>query len=170
MPTPEKDGEDETLSKMKGDLKRMRGSMLLVESMAGGHGNPSDARPGGEDWKQKHIQAAPTDSMVALNLQAYHEVLGTCGVSPVLFEAKPGGNAAREAYREFLFSTVQPLGALVQAELQAKLHSSIRISYEAIMAADIVAKARSLKNMVDAGMDLEKAMTLSGFMAAEDDD
>ena len=167
MPMPDKDGADETLTELKADLKTLGGGMSFVESMSSGMGT-ADMRQGNEDWRQKHIMAAPEQALVDLNRQAFDEVLACYGLSPVLFEAKPG-NGSRESYRQLYFSTILPLGKLVQAELRSKLHPSISLTFEAIAAADVVAKARALKGMVDSGVDLEKALGLSGLMATDDD-
>ena len=43
----------------------------------------------------------------------------------------------REAYRQVLHVLVKPLGALLAEELQAKLHPSAALSFDALRAGDI---------------------------------
>ena len=44
----------------------------------------------------------------------------------------------------------------------------MQIDFTALGAGDTVSRARALKSMVGAGMDLTKAMALSGLMIADD--
>ena len=51
-----------------------------------------------------------------------------------------------------LFSVIQPLGRLVETELQAKLGApEIKLGWAELRASDLQARARSFKNMVEGG-------------------
>ena len=64
---------------------------------------------------------------------------------------------------------IQPLGRLVETELQAKLDASdIKLSWAELRASDLQARARSFKSMVDGGMELPQAAALSGLLLPED--
>ena len=78
------------------------------------------------------------------------------------------GTAQREAYRQFLFGTVAPLGRMVASELSVKLNTPIRLDWEELRASDIAGRARAFGTMVTGGMDLDKAAALSGLLTAED--
>ena len=80
------------------------------------------------------------------------------------------GNAAavREAWRLALFGVLSPLGKLVEAELNAKLEDSVTISWQELRASDLSGRARAMQSMVGAGMELSKAVSISGLMVEEE--
>ena len=168
MPFPGKDGDDPSLDKLKTDLKTLGGSMAFVESMAGGYGTP-DARQGGEDNKPRRIGAEPPTSTVTLQTTAFNELVAACGLSPLLFDAKAPGGSFREAWRQALHGVIAPLGKIVQAELQDKIHPDIVLNFDGLMASDISGRARAFQSMTNGGMDVTKAAALSGLMMQDED-
>ena len=167
LPFPSKDGEDETLDLLKGDIKSAKGTMLLAESMTSGVHNGLPPPKG--DWEQRRFGAQPPDSMVKLLGAASMEVMGACGLSPSLF-LDGDGTGKREAWRQALFAVIAPLGKLVETELRAKLDApELRIDWSELRASDLQARARSFKNMIEGGMDIKEAATLSGLLLPEMD-
>ena len=76
--------------------------------------------------------------------------------------------AAREAYRQVSFSTVAPLGRLVQDELRANLEDdSITLDWTELRASDVQGRARAFQSMVGGGMAVERAAALAGLMESE---
>ena len=163
LPLPGTDGDDPTVDKLKRDLKTLRGSMALVESMASGWQAGDDSRSAPKDWEQKRIGAEPPQSLVNLNAQASQEILMACGLSPALFDAKAAA-ASREAWRQALHAVIAPLGRIVEQELRMKLHPAISLDFDRLMASDLQGRARAFQSMVTAGMDVSKAAALSGLM------
>ena len=88
--------------------------------------------------------------------------MAACGVPPGLFQSN--ATASRENYRQFLFSTVSPLGKLVSAELTRKLETEVNLDWHELQAADLQGRARSFKSMVDGGKDVGEAAALSGLL------
>ena len=155
------DGDDPTLIKLQTDIKRLAGGMAYLEGGDYGGG------PGGGVVKMaERIGALPPASMVELFKLTREDVFGACGINPSLFQVAPGV-AMREAYREFLFSTVAPLARMVAAELSAKLNADITLDFAELQAADIAGRARAFSSMVQSGMALDRAAALSGLLAAE---
>ena len=62
----------------------------------------------------------PPDALVKLAALATAEVLAACGVNPALV-ADTQGTAMREAYRQFLFGLVSPLGECLPPNFQRNL-------------------------------------------------
>ena len=59
------------------------------------------------------------------------------------------------------------MGDLVAAELAAKLdRPGLRLDFGALMASDLAGKARAIKGLVEAGVDLTQAMMIAGFSDA----
>ena len=60
--------------------------------------------------------------------------------------------------------TVSPLSKIVTAELAAKLDApELALTFEDLRAADIVGRARSYKQLVEAGMNKAKAAAITGL-------
>ena len=159
MPFPEKDGEDPTIELLKGDVKKARGTMLFVESMADNFQSGAQKAP--QDWQQKRFGLDLPESVINLNDMVTREIISACGVPPTLFD--PGSSSAmREAWRMFLFGTVAPLGKLAQHELSKKLFP-VKISWQELRSSDLQARARSVDSLVKAGVEKEKAMEIAGL-------
>ena len=162
LPMP---GDDPTIELLKADLKKLKGQLATVEttqSMAPGAAGTNDG------WIARRIGAEPPAALVQLHEIATREVLGACGIPPVLFSSNPNGTAGREAWRQLLFATVAPLGRLVVAELAAKLEADVALDWDELRASDVASRARAFQSMVGAGMDLAKAAALSGLMVEAD--
>ena len=99
---------------------------------------------------QKRFGPSPPDGLVKLLGTASMEVMAACGLSPSLF-LDGDGTGKREAWRQALFGTIQPLGKLVETELRNKLDApDLKISPGLSCApSDLQARARSFKNLVD---------------------
>ena len=163
LPVPV-DGEDDTVAGMTANIDRARGRMLLAE---GGDWD-NIASGASARYDQKRFGANPPSAMVELHKLASMEIYSACGVSPLIFAAGQG-TAAREGYRQTLFTTIAPLGRLVETELRAKLDDpSISIAWDELRAADITGRARAFQSLVGAGMDLDRAAALSGLLAPDE--
>ena len=101
------------------------------------------------------------EAMIDLNNTVTREILGCCGVSTTLFDPKSSA-AAREAWRTLLFGTVAPLGRIVSAELSAKLYP-LTLEWQELRASDLQGRARSVKSLVDAGVEKDRALAMAGL-------
>ena len=156
------DGQDPTVEGLRQDLKNMAGKVGLIETKDWG------GAPGGGEvvLKPERIGPEPTAALVELFKVSREDVLSACGINPSLvMDAQ--GTAQREAYRQFLFGTVAPLGRMVAAELTEKLDAPVRLDWEELRASDIAGRARAFSGLVTGGMDLDRAAALSGLLAAE---
>ena len=94
------------------------------------------------------------------------EIVSICGVPWAL---APGSGAAgpaiREAQRELLTGTVQPLGDLIVEETARVLETPVTISHNKIAAADTAARARSVHVLTQAGIAKDRALQLVGWSA-----
>lgn len=164
LPHPEtlKEGD---LNDLKKDLKGLAGRTALVPSMSQNWGEGRAGSP--SDWTPKRIGANPPDVMVKLRKETHEALLGAAGVPVALFSGSTA-QSVREAFRQFLHATLQPLAALVQFEAQEKLSGDLTFDFSRLMAADIQGKARSAKALVDAGFSLEQSAAMSGFLEIGD--
>ena len=161
------DGQDPTLDLLKADIRTLAGQIAFVESVKSMHPGAAASSPVG-DWKTQRIGPAPTAPLVELHGTAAAEVLGACGIPAVLFASTGDGTSRREAFRQVLHSTIQPLGELVAGELSEKLEADVSLTFDRLFAADLAGRARAFQSMTGAGMELAKAAALSGLMGAEE--
>lgn len=161
LPMPNTDGNDDSVTELKADLKKLSGQLALVESMTTAY-NTATRRDAPADWEVRRIGARPPESIVMLADTATREILGACGISPALFDPKAAA-AAREAYRQMLFSVIAPLGKIVEAELSKKLETAVKLTWAELRAADIQGRARAFQSLTGAGMEAAQATTLAGL-------
>lgn len=167
LPTP-KDGNDPSIDELRGDLKNLNGAVALVESMKSGWQGASNSREAPADWVARRLGAAPPVGLVSLHETASREVGLACGVPAALLSESAPGTAAREAWRQFLFGTVAPLGKLVADELSRKLDAPISLTWADLRASDLAGRARAFQSMVNGGMELGRAAGLAGLMDPTD--
>ena len=161
LPMPVPPGE--TTSTLESKIARLRGRLLTAETQSSGYGDRDNAPR--EDYGVKRIGATPQEALVRLRADADKLLLAACGIPTELVDGGDG-SALREAYRRLLFSTIQPLGALVQHELRMKLDTpALRLEWQELRAADIATRARAFKGLVESGMDMSAAAANSGILA-----
>lgn len=165
LPLPKVDGEDDTVELLKADIRKAGGSMLAVEDTANSWSTDT-ARAPGLSWTARRFGASPPAPLVELHEIATREVLAACGVPPALVSTAQG-TVMREAWRQFLFGTIAPLGRIVSDELSAKLETEVNLSWDELRASDLQGRARAFQSMVRAGMDIAKAAALSGLMVED---
>ena len=166
LPLPNLGGDDPAIDSLKSDIRHLAGGLAFVESMSDQFGSGPTSTPS-SGWDSKRVGAAiPAASIEAARL-AFEEVVASCGLSPSLwFDAQ--GTGKRESYRQALHSVIAPLGRIVAAELTAKLETDVQLDWTELRAGDISGRARAMASMVKAGMDLTKAMALSGLMVSDE--
>ena len=157
MPIPDGAQIPDTLKTL---LKALKGGLALIETTAQGWGQGKTAAPA-HDWQAERLGAAPPDSLISLRRDVRGDIFGAYGI-PIGLSA--AGAAVRESWRQFLAGTVSPLSKIVTAELAAKLDApELTLTFEDLRAADIVGRARSYKQLVEAGMDDVKAAQITGL-------
>ena len=155
-------GDDPSVAQLKADIRNLRGQTATVESVrlmsVGAAGNA----PAG-DWEAKRLGGDPPRAEVDLLTAASAEIYAACGCSG-LFGATTA-QAARESFRRFLHSTIQPMGALVAHELSAKLEEHIELDFSPLGAADVQARARAWRSLAgpEASMTPDIAARLAGL-------
>ena len=158
------DDDDETESataEVERTIAKLAGKIMGVESnRLSGDGGVMDAPK--EDWKVNRVGADFKQPLVELRRDADSLILGLCGV-PIEFLTGADGAALREAYRRMLFGTIQPLGAIVQEELSAKLETPITLTWDELRAADRASGARAYKALREAEMSHDDALRYSGL-------
>ena len=152
-----KDGHDDTVSNLKGDIKDAKGRTLLLEN-----GDWDNVGGGSVDLASKRFGAEPPTPLIEQADLASREVIAACGFNGALWNGTQAA-AVREAWRLALFGVLSPLGKKVEAELTLKLDDGISISWQELRASDLSGRARAFQSMVGGGM----AVAVSGLMTPD---
>ena len=145
LPLPESADVD----KLKADIKSGRGRLHIVDTTSTGWGDGRVAAPQ-RDWKSNRLGADPPEALGKLRSDVKNDIFGVYGIPSSIHGT---GGSARESYRQFLSSTIQPLAKLVVEELAVKLDTpTLALDFTELRAADISSRARAYKQLVDAGM------------------
>lgn len=154
-------------SDLQADLKALKGGNVLVPSM-----RADDVTGGGtpprNDWMPQRLGANWPASLQPMRADVSDHICGAAGVPAALLSSQTDGTGRREAFRIFLHSTVQPVARIITPELADKLDEpTLSLNFDRLFAADLQGRARSFQSMVQGGMDVERAATLSGLIAQE---
>ncbi|MDE0205992.1 MAG: hypothetical protein OXP66_08190 [Candidatus Tectomicrobia bacterium] len=165
LPVPQNPGggDDDPVGELKSNIAAKRGKVQFVETVAAGWGEGKSAAPL-RDWEQKRIGADWPDVLRATRAEVFRDVAAACNLPAVLLDARAEGTSQREALRRWVHLAVEPLGEIVAAELAAKLdRPGLALSFAPLMASDLAGKARAIKGLVEAGLDLPAATAIAGL-------
>ena len=156
LPLPESADVDA----LKADIKGGRGRLHIVDTTSTGWGDGSAAAPR-QDWKSNRLGASPPDSLGKLRDSVKADIFGVYGIPSSIHGT---GDSARESYRQFLASTIQPLAKLVVEELADKLATpTLALDFKELRAADIAGRARAYGVLISAGMPAAEAAEATGL-------
>ena len=166
IPVPQDGGDgstDDPLVALKTDIGKAQGKPLLVESTAAGFGLGPAGAPR-RDWEQRRIGFEPPDVARTVRSDVFQNVAAACNVPGVLLDPRAEGTSQREGLRRFAHLALEPLGALVAEELAAKLdRPGLVLDFAPLMASDLAGKARAIKGLVEAGLELPAAAAVAGL-------
>ena len=157
------DGEPDPLDALRSDLAALHGGLAMLETTAAGWGDKGAAPMA--DWRPRRLGPDVPASSAELRTGAALSVYAACGV-PAPLVVDTDGTAQREAFRRWLHASVQPLGAIVEAELREKLDApDLALDFSALRASDVASKARAWRSLVgrDATMSDADARRLAGL-------
>ena len=137
--------------------------LALPETTAAGGGAGRSSAPL-TDWKSYTIQPEYAAAGVELHALALQETAGVCGLPAAMVPgADAAGPAHREAFRQFVALTVQPLGRILEAEVSRVLERPVRLMHHQLASADVASKARAFKALVENDIDRDRALALVGW-------
>ena len=137
--------------------------LALPETAAAGGGAGRSSAPL-TDWKPYRLGPDYMAGGVLLHALALQETAGVCGLpAPMVPGSAAAGPAWREAFRQFVALTVQPLGRILEAEVSRVLERPVRLMHHQLASADVASKARAYKALVENDIDRERALTLVGW-------
>ena len=165
LPAPLESIAPEDLTALKDDLRVLAGRTSIVPSMATSWGEGRSGAPA--DWQPRRLGADPPDVLVNLRNAGHDAMLGACGIPAAMFAAKTDASGAREALRQFLHTTLQPIGELIATEASEKFETVVSFDFARLSAADIQGRARAFQSLVAGGMEITQAAAASGILQEE---
>ena len=166
LPIPDQGLQDSDVTELETKLKQLRGRTALVSSSKDSFGDGGATQR--SEYQPRRFGLDVPVSTPPLRQDAIHSMLGSAGVPAELWSVGTTSTSRREAWRQFLHGSVQPLAEIVTVELREKLHPRATLSFENLFASDIQGRARAFQSLAAGGMDLAKAAAASGILSPED--
>ena len=140
---------------VKARLESLRGGIALVKQKQG-----MDRAV--QTMQSERIGANPPEQLGFLRGQSA-ELLALAAGIPSSFVRGGRGSEQRESLRIFLFMCVLPLAGMLGAELRRVFDADVELEFSRLNAADLSGRARSAKLLTEAGVSLDRALSLTGF-------
>lgn len=152
---------DPVVQRLRQDLEA--GGVALPETTAAGFGDGRISAPLA-DWKPHRLGPQPEPGAVELARDAALRIAAALGYRPALLDSKAAAAASREAWRQFVVATVQPLADIFTEAASAALEADVTLSFDHLLAGDMQsAAARTVKMLTDAGVPLADARAAAGI-------
>ena len=136
---------------LKTDLKNSNGGTTFAETTSGGQDIGKQAAPQA-DYKPRRYGLDVPAANVSLRSDIEMCVLSIHGISPSLVQSNSDGTAQTQALRRFVFTTIEPIGKRIAAEMARKLNTpNLRFTYESLRANDLAVQARSYRALAGNG-------------------
>ena len=164
--TPE--GTSQTRNKIEKIIGKLKGGLATtVYGTPATWGDQTMSPVTPKNMEHLRLGYSPEAAMVSMRDSLMKSTFTACGVPLALFSTSDG-TAAREAWRQFLHSTIAPLAAIVLKECRAKLETpELKFDFAELRASDIVGRARAFKSLVEGGKPLEEASRITGILSDE---
>ena len=167
LSSPHGDAEgQELLETFRRELAGARGGLVMLPSLtnAGAWGTAaSGSPPAFVEALPRRIAPSWSDVLPQLRGDVAASLATACGIPPSLLSASPSPAVLREAQRELLAGTVEPLARLVEGELSRVLDADVRLTFERTRSADVTGRARAAASLVGAGATLQDALRMAGL-------
>ena len=134
----------------------------------GGGTGPSRSEAGARaraEFTSVRYGATFSPAVVDMRRESRLDLLAACGI-PVSLASTSQPGSAREGLREFLHASLQPLAELIALELADKLDLfDLSFGFDRLFAADIQARSRAAKSLIESGFEASDVARLIGYPA-----
>ena len=160
-PDADLDADDDPLAALRRDIGSARGQVLAVESQMAAADSPASAPR--KDFQVARFGANPPRDLVELRQHVMLDIGAACGVPRGLLDSSTGGQAAREAWRQFIATSVDGLLRRLEGQLVGQLGVSVTFDSAPLGGRDLLARAAALARMQKAGVPLAAARLAAGI-------
>lgn len=158
-----KEGGSPGLAPLVGQLRALKGKTMLVRSTLSMRVGDAATQQPYRDWVPQRYGMAPPEVLAELRRDVRDTVLASCGIPPALIERAASDAAGREVWRAFVVGTLEPLGALMLEELEAKNPQGWEIDWHRVLPRDTATMASAARSLREVGVGREAALRLAGF-------
>ena len=143
-------------------LASAKGAILLGDTAAAQDGGTGRGASGRE-WQPTRFGPAPPASQIELRSGVVGSILAAAGVPPALVASNTPAAGLREAFRQFYFSAIAPVGRIVSAEAQRVLGGDGVLDWADLAASDVTGRARAYGSLIKGGMPDADARRIAGL-------
>ena len=158
------DGEADPLTTLRQDMAGAKGSTLLVPTMRAGFGGGPGTAPD-RDYLAARFGMNPPQAVGEPRRDVGRDILAASGFPPILASHNAPGTSLREAWRQFVALTVEPVAELVAEQLSEAMDVRITLDMRRTRAADVVMLARAWRSLAgqEAKLELDQAREVVGL-------
>ena len=152
------DDADDPLAALRRDIGGARGQVLAVESQMAAADSPASAPR--KDYQVARFGANPPRHLVELREQVARDVGASCGV---LLDSSASGQASREAWRQFISTSVDGLCRRLEAQLLDQLGVDVKIDTSPLGGRDLLGRAAVFRRLKEGGLTIADARAAAGI-------
>ena len=160
-PDADLDADDDPLAALRRDIGSARGQVLAVESQMAAADSPASAPR--KDFQVARFGANPPRDLVELRQHVMLDIGAACGVPRALLDPRASGQAAREAWRQFIATSVDGLARRLEAQLVEQLGVAVTFDSAALGGRDLLARAAAFSRLAKGGVPIADARAAAGI-------
>ena len=147
-PAPDADlaNADDPLLAIRRDIGAAKGQILAVETAMASADSPASAPR--KDFQVARFGANPPRDLVELRRDVSLDVARACGIPAALISPTASGQASREAWRQFIASSVDGLARRLEAQIVEQLGVEVSFNSTPLGGRDLLARAACFRRLV----------------------
>ena len=142
-------------------LAQRAGKLLAVESQMASADSPASAPR--KDFQVARFGANPPQGLIELRERVTLDIGAACGVPRALLDPRASGQAAREAWRQFVSTSVDGLARRLEAQLLDQLGVAVRFDTAPLGGRDLLARAAAFSRLAKGGVPVADARRAAGI-------
>ena len=161
------DAGGDTLKELRSTIAKLSGRVAIIETTRHGSGAGQDAGTR-KDFAVSRLGGQSTQAEGQLWQAARDSVASACGIPPSLLSKGGDGTGERESFRRWVATGLQPLADAVASEFRRVLETPIKLDSAPLTAQDTQGRARAASSLLGAGVEVERALRLSGLVTSDE--
>ena len=154
------DPDADPLALLRRDIGGAKGQTLIVETAMASADSPASAPR--KDFQVARFGANPPRDLVELRANVTRDIGGACGIPRSLLDSTASGQASREAWRQFVSTSVDGLARRIEAQILDQLGVDVKIDTGPLGGRDLLARATAFRRFTEAGMSVADARLAAG--------
>ena len=160
-PDADADADADPLALLRRDIGAAKGQVLAVESQMAAADSPAAAPR--KDFVVQRFGASPPDALIELRQHVTLDVGSACGIPRALLDSTASGQASREAWRQFVSTSIDGLARRIEAQLLDQLGVEVSIDSAPLGGRDLLARASVFRRLVEGKLPIADARDAAGI-------